>query len=405
LSSTAVFPSSGTTAEPTQSSITPALQAAGFAVSFLALGSANGNATALSSLGVTLLSMPPSGLFGDFARAYADQFDLVYLHRVETATRCLKVARRYFDAQIIYSVADLHHLRLKGQSEFDPDHAPELMHQARDVALQELGAALSADWVITHSVSEAEQLQHLSTVAGKVRVIPWAVPPAPIETRFAERSGVAFIGSFEHAPNVDAVRWLVHAIMPLVWRETPGIRCLIVGSGLSDELHRELALPGIDVLGRVDALATVFERIRLTVAPLRFGAGLKDKVLRSLAAGLPCIGTPDAFSGMQALPAAITDMCQRETASELAAAIVRLHRHETANTACAQVGLSYIGAFYNQPRIDELMQEIARPTLDRQRAARPKQGCKVLNFGERPLHMEGPAATDAEQRERRIQFK
>jgi glycosyltransferase involved in cell wall biosynthesis len=237
------------------------------------------------------MSMPSSGLFGDFARAHAGRFDLVYLHRVETATRCLKLARRYFDAQIIYSVADLHHIRLKGQSEFDPNHAPELMHQARAVALQELSAALSADWVITHSASEAEQLQQMSTIAGKVRVIPWALPPAPVKTRFADRSGVAFVSSFEHAPNVDAARWLVHEIMPLIWRKAPEIQCLIIGSGLSDDLRRDLARPGIEVPGRVGSLAAVLERIRLTVAPLRFGAGLKDKVLRSLAAGLPCIGT------------------------------------------------------------------------------------------------------------------
>jgi autotransporter passenger strand-loop-strand repeat protein len=382
-----------------------ALQTAGFEVSFLTLGSMNGNAIALSSLGVTLLSMPQSGLFSDFARAHADQFDLVYLHRVETATRCLKLARRYFDAQIIYSVADLHHLRLKGQSEFEPDHAAELVHQACDVALQELGAAVSADWVIAHSVSEAEQLQQMSAIAGKVRVIPWALRPTPVETRFADRSGVAFIGSFAHAPNVDAARWLVHEIMPLVWRKAPEIQCLIIGSGLSDDLRRELTKPGINVLGRVDDLAAVLERIRLTLAPLRFGAGLKDKVLRSLAAGLPCVGTPEAFNGMKALPAAITNMCQGNTPSELAAAVVRLHQHERANTACAQIGLSYIGAFYNQSRIDELMQEIARPALDRQRAARPKPGYQVLNFGERFRPREGAITTNAEQPERRIQFK
>ncbi len=52
-------------------------------------------------------------------REHAGQFDLVYLHRVESAMHCLKLARRYFDAQIVYSVADLHHVRLKAQSELD----------------------------------------------------------------------------------------------------------------------------------------------------------------------------------------------------------------------------------------------------------------------------------------------
>jgi glycosyltransferase involved in cell wall biosynthesis len=363
-----------------------ALQDSGFEVSFLALERQGGHGFALSSLGVSVLSMPQSGLFGDFARAHTGRFDLIYLHRVETATRCLQLARRYFDAQIVYSVADLHHLRLKGESAFDSNHAPELMQQARDVALQEFSAAISADWVITHSVSEAEQLEQVATIAAthKVRVIPWAVTCAPIHKPFAERSGVAFIGSFEHAPDVDAARWLVENIMPLVRREAPKIRCSIIGGGVSNQLRHELTRPGIDVLGRVDDLAVALEQLRLTVAPLRFGAGLKDKVLRSLASGLPCIGTSEAFNGMPELPAAITNLCQGETAFDLAAAIVRMHRDEQANGLCADAGLRYIADGYNLSRVNNLIREIAQPALDGHQAkARARSDYMVLDFGER----------------------
>jgi len=107
------------------------LQAAGFEVSFLALDDRRKETNALRSLGVTPLSVPSSGSVIDVGRAHAGVFDLVYLHRVENVTRCLKVARRYFDAHIVYSVADLHHLRLKAQSEFEPEHAAELMSQAQ----------------------------------------------------------------------------------------------------------------------------------------------------------------------------------------------------------------------------------------------------------------------------------
>jgi glycosyltransferase involved in cell wall biosynthesis len=363
-----------------------ALQASGFEVSFLALGGDCRDGRALSSAGVRPLSVPRSGRFSDFARRHAGQFDLVYLHRVETATHCLKLARRYFDAQVIYSVADLHHLRLQAQRKFDPEHAPELMHEARDLALQELSAALSADSVITHSVSEAEQLEGIASIAaaGKVRVIPWVVPLAPVQTPFADRSGLAFIGSFAHAPNVDAARWLVGEIMPLVWREAPEVQCLIIGSDGSDALRRELTRPRVDVLGRVDRLGDVFERIRCTVAPLRFGSGLKDKVLRSMAAGLPCVGTPEAFRGMHALPAAITNVCQAETASELAAAIVQMHCDEKAAAACAAAGSSYIADSYNVSRIDGLIRDIGQPALDGHRARkRARSEYKVLEFGAR----------------------
>jgi glycosyltransferase involved in cell wall biosynthesis len=340
-----------------------ALQAAGFAVSFLALSGTS---------------------FAEFARAHAGAFDLVYLHRVETATRCLKPARQYFDAQIIYSVADLHHLRLKAQSRFDEEHASELIQEAQTVALQELAAALNADCVITHSISEAAQLEQLDTIAHarKVRVVPWTVPIVPVQTPFAQRSGVAFIGGFAHAPNCDAARWLVHEIMPLVWQEAPDVQCLIAGSDLPAELSRELTRPQVVVLGRVERLNDLFERIRLTVAPLRFGAGLKDKVLRSMATGLPCIGTAEAFSGMPELPVEIVSMCQRETASNLAAAILAMHRHEETNARCADRGLSYVAEFYNQARVDALMRELAEPALARYRArTRSMSGCKALQFG------------------------
>jgi glycosyltransferase involved in cell wall biosynthesis len=385
-----------------------ALQAAGFEVSFLALAGDCQDGSALASLGVRPLSVPGSGRFSDFARAHAGQFDLIYLHRVETAMRCLKLARHYFDAQIIYSVADLHHVRLRAQSKFDTDRASDLINEARDFTLWELSAALAADWVITHSESEAEQLDQISSIAaaGKVSVIPWVVPLAPVQTPFPDRSGLAFIGSFAHAPNVDAARWLVNEIMPLVWHKAPEVQCLIVGSDLSEELRRELARPRVDVLGRVDRLGDVFERARLTVAPLRFGAGLKDKVLRSMAAGLPCVGTAEAFRGMHALPVAITNTCQRETASDLAAAIVHMHCDEKANTGCAQAGLSYVADGYNLSRVNGLIRDIAQPAFDSHRArTRTRSEHTVLEFGAKPTGNEPPVAAGSAMRTVRVVFR
>ena len=385
-----------------------ALQVAGFQVSFLALQHDGTNTHALSSLGVTPLSLPQNERVSEVMRAHAGRFDLVYLHRVESAMYCLKLARQYFDAQIVYSVADLHHVRLKTQGELDHDHASELMQQANFVALHELAAALSSDRVITHSQSEAKRLEELPSIAAehKVRVVPWTVPIAAVRTPFADRSGIAFIGGFAHAPNVDAARWLVDEIMPLVWREAPDLPCLIAGSDMSEDLHRQLARPGVKLLGRVERLSEVFERARLTVAPLRFGAGLKDKVLRSMAAGLPCIGTSEAFNGMQGLPGAITSVCRRDTAPGLAAAVVSMHRDETANTRCSQAGLSYIGAFYNEARVDALIREVAQPALDRFRARVKSKtlACEVLQFAAGPSFAQANIAANARGRERRIVF-
>jgi hypothetical protein len=239
-----------------------------------------------------------------------------------------------------------------------------------------------------------------------VHVVPWTVSAAPVQTPFFDRSGVAFVGCFAHAPNVDAVRWLVEEIMPLVWETAPNLHCLIAGSDMSEYLHQQLARPGVKVLGRVERLGEVFEQARLTIAPLRFGAGIKDKVLRSMAAGLPCVGASEAFDGMQGLPGAITDACQRDTALGLAAAIVRMHCDEAANATCTQTGLEYIAAFYTEARVNALIRELAQPALDRFRANAISKSslCEVLRFALGPRVVEASSTAHARGRERRIVF-
>jgi hypothetical protein len=89
---------------------------------------------------------------------------------------------------------------------------------------------------------------------------------------------------------------------------------------------------------------------------------------------------------MQGLPATISNNCQAETASDLAAAIVRMHRDPAANGRCAAAGLDYIAAFYNRARIDQLIREMAQPALDQYRARTGRRsGGAILQFGAPPL--------------------
>ena len=115
----------------------------------------------------------------DVLRQHAGRFDLVYLHRIENAQAYSGLVRQCFDAQIVYSVADLHHLRLQGESRLarEPERAERLCEAARELAVQEFAAALLADSVITHSAAEAERLrtvlQQVPNAEGdKVHVVP-----------------------------------------------------------------------------------------------------------------------------------------------------------------------------------------------------------------------------------------
>ncbi len=325
-----------------------ALQSLGYAVSFSAAEAMDAAASAdLAALGVAVCGAPFYATVEDVLRRQAGCFDVVYLHRVQIAARYLALAREYLPrARLLYSVADLHHVRLARQAV--AEDRPELAALGQRMRVAEITAAWSADAVLTHSPVEAAVLRAAVPQAA-VHVVPWAVAPRPVAVPFAQRRGVAFVGSYTHAPNVDAARFLVESVMPLVWAEDPTIPCLLAGSGMGEEIRR-LAGPRVVVLGEVADLGReVFDRARLTAAPLRFGAGVKGKVLDSFAAGLPCVMSDLAAEGLD-LPASLNDLVGRDAAA-LAARIGRQHADASANAAASRRGVDFIRAGFAAPGV------------------------------------------------------
>jgi len=329
-----------------------ALQGLGYRVSFASATDIGAEAMAgLEAAGITVCAAPFYTSVEDVLRRQAGCFDVVYLHRAAVATNYLALARQYCPkARILYSVADLHHVRLARQAEID--ERPELLAASRRMKMQECTAAWSADAVITHSTEEAALLRR-AVPAANVHVVPWEVPMRPAQVPFAQRSGIAFIGSYGHAPNLDAARFLAEQVMPLVWREDRGIECLLVGSGMPDRI-RQLARPGLSAVGHVADLAEIFDRVRLTVAPMRYGAGVKGKVLESFAAGVPCVMSPIAAEGID-FPATLAAYIGAG-AEELAARIVALHTDATAHAAAAAAGLGLIGEAFGAQQVTAALQ-------------------------------------------------
>ena len=335
------------------------LQRLGYRVTFVAALEFGGPATdraALDAIGVICCCAPDYRSVEEVLQRQAGEFDVVYLHRVANAAKYSELVRHHSPkARLVYSVADLHHLRLAGQAA--AEDRPELIGMARRLRLLEFAAAALADRVITHSAEEAKLLK-TQVSAAKVHTVRWSAPANPTAVPFARRHGIAFIGYYDHVPNLDAARWLITEIIPLVRRRDPTIECRLVGSGLPDALRR---CCGEDVVavGRVEDLSEIFDRVRLTVAPLAYGAGIKGKIVDSLAAGVPCVCTPIAAEGMD-LPSAL-HACIADGAEAIAAAIHHPHCDHEANDACRQASLQYIEAMFSEERLDATMRDVVGP--------------------------------------------
>lgn len=186
--------------------------------------------------------------------------------------------------------------------------------------------------------------------AMNVKVVPWTVQPRPTPLPFAKRSGVAFVGGFAHPPNADAVHFFVRDVLPLLQRRVPDMDTLIIGSRMPDTIAA-LRRPGLVPVGFVPVLADVLHKLRATVAPLRYGAGIKGKVLESFAHGLPCVMSEIASEGLE-LPEALAWLIARSPA-EFADKLARLETDEAWNGELVAAGLAYIRSRHSSAFVAE----------------------------------------------------
>ena len=192
--------------------------------------------------------------------------------------------------------------------------------------MRELELQLVRSCDLTLTVSEAERQTLLADVPGAdVAVVPLA---NDVWTEIAPRqarSGLLFVGNFHHAPNVDAVGYLVRDIMPLIWRAEPDLRLTVVG-GFAPRSVTALADYRVSVLGWVPDLGSLLGSSTALVAPLRFGAGVKGKVTQALATGLPVVTTSLGAEGIGCSPR--EDILVGDTAADFAGCVLELLRDE-----------------------------------------------------------------------------
>ena len=325
------------------------LRRLGFRVVLAPADMKGGDTAALEAAGIECCCSPWSASVEEVLRRENGGFALLYVHRA-TSARYFSLLRHHQPrARLVYSVADLHHLRLARQAEVEG--RPELLEASERARVVERAAMRFADAVITHSTFERDLIER-DVPPGRVHVVPWAVQPQPPPAL----AGVAFIGSFGHPPNVDAAWWLIQDVMPLVRAVDPSIHCVVAGSGMPDAL-RAIVAPGIRPVGFAPDLHALLAPVRLTVAPLTFGAGLKGKVLDSLAAGIPCACTSIAAEGMDWPP--VLQAMVGDGAEALAAVILRLHGDPALNAACGEAGRAFVEAAMSEARVDAAMRKAA----------------------------------------------
>jgi glycosyltransferase involved in cell wall biosynthesis len=130
-------------------------------------------------------------------------------------------------------------------------------------------------------------------------LLPVIVPMRARAQRVREKS-LLFVGGFKHAPNVDGIGWFVRDCWPSIQARVPEAELVVIGGDAPASVLALSAVPGVKLTGWVPDTAPFLDAAAVSIAPLRFGAGMKVKVIEALAAALPVVTTAFGAQGLGA---------------------------------------------------------------------------------------------------------
>src|SRR5690606_22150135 len=162
---------------------------------------------------------------------------------------------------------------------------------------------------------------------------------------FEARRHFLSIGNFRHAPNWDAVLWMKSAIWPLIRQQLPAAQLHVYGAYTPPKaaaLHN--AAQGFHVMNWAEDALAVMGNARVSLAPLRFGAGIKGKIIDAMVCGTPTVTTPigaEAMHGNMPWPGTIAN-----SATAIADAAIRLYQHRSLWQEAQQAGWALLEARY-----------------------------------------------------------
>ncbi|MCR4924797.1 MAG: glycosyltransferase [Clostridiales bacterium] len=254
-----------------------------------------------------------------------DCIDVVYLNRPHISVKYIdKIAERK-GPKVVYYGHDLHYLRLLREYELTGDK--KYLSESDYYKKIEFSVMRKAD--VCHYPSQVE----IDAIHNEDSSINAKAINAYVYDRFlndldfdcAKRKGILFVGGFGHRPNVDAVLWFASEVYPVI-RKKAKIPFYIVGSKPTQEILN-LDGNGIIVKGFVsdEELANLYRSCKLVVVPLRYGAGVKGKVVEALYNGMPIVTTS---VGAEGIPGISNVVEIKDSVQAFASSVIKLYEND-----------------------------------------------------------------------------
>lgn len=295
--------------------------------------------TVLNEMGVEVLHGPwyAQHIF-DWLEENIDCIDYVFMNRPHISEKYIDFFKEKMKAKIIYYGHDLHFLRANREYELTGEEDKRL--EALACKEQELAIMRKADVVYYPSVVEEKMIKETDSSIYVKALVPYVYDRFRDYNRNSRKNkGILFVGGFAHTPNVDAVNWFVEEVYGKI-KDKQDIPFYVAGSNPPEEV---LAYHGngIDIKGFVsdEELENLYSSCKLVVVPLRYGAGVKGKVVEAIYNGVPIVTTS---VGAEGIPEADKILNIEDEANGFADAVVKLYNDDAKLDEISRNMQSYI---------------------------------------------------------------
>jgi glycosyltransferase involved in cell wall biosynthesis len=208
--------------------------------------------------------------------------------------------------------------------------------------------ALEEVWTLTAPDRDA-LAAHAGLPPDRFRLFPFGVDVDRLDVPAgAAGETVLLFGAWQADFNRDALDWMLEAVWPAIGRRRPGARLEVAGGGLPDALAGRVRQAGGTVSGRVDDLAALYGRAAVVIIPLRFGGGLRIRLLEALAARRPVVATTIGIGGMAGV--AGRDWLVAEDAEGLAAATATVLSDAALGRRLGEAGRALVADHHSSAR-------------------------------------------------------
>lgn len=310
--------------------------------------------TALNQLGIEVL-------YGDYYCMHWQEwlkdnlkyFDYIYLQRPHISIKYMDLVKEYGRGKIFYFAHDLHHVRM--YRDYLISGNEEALKESEHWKKIEMELFEKTD--VGHVVGSYEQeIMQKAFPEKPIRNIPLYIyddVPERIEKDFSKRKDILFVGGFKHAPNVDAVLWFGKEIFPRILEKYPDMVWHIVGSSAPDEV-KALANEHIVLEGFVsdEELGELYRKCRLVVVPLRYGAGVKGKIVEAAYYQIPVVTT--AIGG-EGLDAAVGSFVMEDDAEKMAALVETLYTDYEELRKMSDAGRTMIQKYFTSKAAEQVL--------------------------------------------------